>query len=118
MFGDVVRFVVWAWFPIYVELALFGTIRDPMRDFFWHTLLCTIPCVVELSVLRGVPVFGCLWPSSCSVVRIGTPSLALMNIPPYSASAADDRTVFIILHRTKISPFRGRIMVFWCLGGV
>ena len=113
MFGDIVCFVVLTWFPVYIELALFGTIADTMeyrvkkRDLFWSTLLCTILCAVELSVLRGVPVFGLLCPSSCSVVQIGTPSLALINIPPYSASASDDRTIFIIQHRTKIGPFRG-----------
>ena len=77
------------------------------RDFFWRTSFCTIPCAVDLSVLRGVPVLGCLWPGSCSVVRIGTPSLVLMKSPLYSASAADDRTIFMILHRTQIGPFKG-----------
>ena len=70
------------------------------HDFFWRTLLCTIPCAVDLSILTGVPVFGCLWPSSCSVVRIGKPSFALMEILPYPASAADDKNIFMILHRT------------------
>ena len=32
MFGDVIRFVVWAWFPVDVELALLGTITDPMES--------------------------------------------------------------------------------------
>ena len=32
MVGDVVRLVVWAWFPVYVELALFGTVPDPMES--------------------------------------------------------------------------------------
>ena len=36
-----------------------------------------------------------------------------MKIPPYSASSADDRTIFIILQRTKIGPFRGGS---WCFG--
>ena len=81
-------------------------------DFFWRTLLCTIPCAVELSVLRGFPVLGCLWPNYWSVVRMGTPSLALMKITPYSASAAEDRTIFMILQRTYIGPFRGGSL-FW-----
>ena len=92
---------------------LFGTIAYPMESrvktmrFFWSALLCTITCAVELSVLRGVPVSGFLCPSYCSVVQIGTSSLAMMNIPPYVASAADNRTIFMIRHRTNIGPFRG-----------
>ena len=37
---------------------------------------------------------------SWSVVRMGKPSLELMKIPLYSASAAEDRTIFMILQRT------------------
>ena len=32
MFGDLVCLVVWTWFPVYVELALFGTIAYPMES--------------------------------------------------------------------------------------
>ena len=46
-------------------------------------------------------------------MRIVTHSLTFMNIPSYSASAVDDRTIFIILHRTKIGPFEGGS---WCFG--
>ena len=87
-------------------------------DFFWHTLLCTIPCAAELSVLIGVPVLGCLWPNSSSVVRMGTPSLALIKMPPYSASAAEDRTIFMILQKDIYWSIEGRITVLWDFGGL
>ena len=48
---------------------------------------------------------------------MGTPSLALMKIPPYSASAAEDRTIFIIMQRTYIGPFRGGSLFFGILEG-
>ena len=32
VFGDVIRFVVWAWFPVDVELALLGMITDQMES--------------------------------------------------------------------------------------
>ena len=32
VFGDVVSLVVWSWFPVHAELALFGTITDPMES--------------------------------------------------------------------------------------
>ena len=76
-----------------------------------------ILCAVELSVLIGVSVFGCLWPNYWSVVRMGTPSLALMKIPPYSASSAEDRTIFMILQRTYIGPLRGGSLFFGILEG-
>ena len=31
LFGDIIRFVVSVWFPVDVELALLGTIMDPME---------------------------------------------------------------------------------------
>ena len=32
VFGGLIRFFVWAWFPVDVELALLGTIADPMES--------------------------------------------------------------------------------------
>ena len=49
---------------------------------------------------------------------MGTPSLALIKVPPYSASAAEDRTIFMILQRTYIGPLRGGSLFFWDFGGV
>ena len=54
-----------------------------------------IPWAVLLSVRIGVGSWGC--PSSSSVLRSGTASLALMKSPPSSASAAEDMTRRIIL---------------------
>ena len=113
VFGDVVRFFVWAWFTVYAELALFGTITDPMESRVRKTRFILAYVIVYNTVRCGVICFersygfGCFWTSSCSVLRTGTPSLALMNISPYSASAEDDRTIFIILQRTNIGPFGG-----------
>ena len=68
VFSDVVSLVVWTRSPIDIDcpcLALSQIQWNPVSkhlDFFWRTLLCTITCAVELSVLRGVPVLCCLWP--------------------------------------------------------
>ena len=48
---------------------------------------------------------------------MGTPSLALMKILPYSASAAEDRTIFMILQTTYIGPLRGGSLFFGVLEG-
>ena len=57
-----------------------------------------IPLVVLLSVMIGVG--GCFYPNSSNVVLNGTASVAFMNDPPLSASAADDITALISLDKT------------------
>ena len=54
VFDDVVRLVVWAWFPVYIELALFGTITDPMESRVETTRFLLTYVVVYNSVRCGV----------------------------------------------------------------
>ena len=55
--GDVIRYVVWAWFPVYVELALFGTIADPMESRV-KTTQFLLACVILYDTVRcGVVCF-------------------------------------------------------------
>ena len=54
VFGDVVRLVVWAWFPVYVKLALFGTITDPMESRVKKTRFLLAYVVVYNTVRCGV----------------------------------------------------------------
>ena len=54
VFGDVVRLVVWVWFQVYVELALFGTIPDPMEPRVETTRFILTYVVVYNTVRYGV----------------------------------------------------------------
>ena len=58
----------------------------------------TMPCVVELSVNAGVPLAGCLCPSSLSVTVIGTALWHPAYKLPVSPSAAEAMTFFIVEH--------------------
>ena len=64
--------------------------------------LVRTPCAVELSVCIGV--FGCGWPNSTSVVRIGTANFALMKSAPNSASAAELITALMICEMLRMAP--------------
>ena len=57
VFGDVVRFVVWACFPVYVKLALFGTITDPMESRVKTTRFLLAYVIVYNTVRCGVICF-------------------------------------------------------------
>lgn len=61
-----------------------------------------MPLAVELLVLSGVG--GCGWPSSMSMVRIGTACCAFICAVVVSASAADPITGQIVLHSTCMLP--------------
>ena len=67
-------------------------------DFFMRTVACRIPCAVALSVSKGMPVGGCLWPiSSRAVIMVGTASWAFRKRLPVSASEAEAATVQMVL---------------------
>ena len=70
----------------------------------WILLLAT-PTAVLLSICMGV--LGCLWPISSRVFLAGTASLALMNIAPSSASAADDMTDLMMWAMFSTAPLLG-----------
>ena len=57
MFGDVFCLVVWTWFPVYVELALFGTIAYPMESRVKRTRLFLAYAIVYNIVRCGVVCF-------------------------------------------------------------
>ena len=62
------------------------------------------PTAVELSTKTGVGGWG--WPSSSRVVRRGVASLVLWKRAPNSASAAEERTIFIMAARLRTAPLR------------
>ena len=51
VFGDVLGLVVWAWFLVYVKLAFFGTITDPM-EFRVKTMRFLLAYVVVYNTVR------------------------------------------------------------------
>ena len=57
VFGDVIRFVVWDWFPGYVELALLGTITDLMESRVKTTRFLLAYVIVYNTVHCGVICF-------------------------------------------------------------
>ncbi len=69
---------------------------------FGRILLVSSACAVELLVCISVCVWG--WPDSSSIVRMETAVFALMNSAASSASAADDRTDFIICKMLRMAP--------------
>ena len=71
------------------------------------TLLLTTPLAVALSVCMGVGGCGC--PISVKMFLMCTASLALMNNPPNSASAAEDITAFNIWATLWMLPLLGGI---------
>ena len=54
-----------------------------------------------------IGVGGCGWPSSTRIVRMNSTSFALWKIAPRSASVAEERTLRIMVERTRISPLMG-----------
>ena len=62
------------------------------------TLLLIRPSAVLLSVCMGVCGFG--WPSSSSVLRMGTSVLAFKSNAPSSSSAAYDITLRVFVDRS------------------
>ena len=57
VFGDVIRFVVWAWFLVDVELALLGTIANPMESRVKTTRFILAYVIVYNNVRCGVICF-------------------------------------------------------------
>ena len=66
------------------------------------TVSFMIPDAVEFSVCIGVWCWGC--PIYSNVFLITSPSLALMNRPPTSASAADAMKIFRMAVTTNTYP--------------
>ena len=63
----------------------------------------TNPSVVKLSILRDVT--GCLWSNTVEAGRMLIAVLPLLKVPHVSASAAEDKTLRIVLHSVCIGPF-------------
>ena len=76
-----------------------------------------MPWDVLLSVNAGVPCGGCGWPSSSSVVHIGTARWKPRYVLPVSASDADCCTFLMAVHMTWSGPF-GRIILFVLVGSL
>ena len=57
VFGDVIRFFVWAWSPVDVELALLGTITDPMESRVKTTRFLLAHVIMYNAVRCGVICF-------------------------------------------------------------
>ena len=74
-------------------------------DIFFLTVAVTTPLAAELSVFIGVGSW--VKPSSWGVILRGAAVCPLWNIPPTSASAADDTTCLRILHSVWMGPFAG-----------
>ena len=67
------------------------------------------PFVVDLSVDMRVPLSGCGWLSSDSVVMMGTACWAPIKMPPVSAFAAEETRFCRILQMTWMALLgRGR----------
>ena len=60
---------------------------------------------VLVSVWMGIR--GCRWPSSLSVLSMGTAVLVFKNNAPSSASAVDEITLRIIVDRLRMAPLFG-----------
>ena len=71
-------------------------------DFFWWNYLVLIPTAVEL--LTWMAVGPCGQPISERVVQMGTAVWELMNMVPYSSSAADAMILRMIFHTTSKMP--------------
>ena len=57
VFCGEIRFVVWAWLPVYVELALLGKITDPMESRVKTTRFLLEHVIVYNTVRCGVIYF-------------------------------------------------------------
>ena len=71
-------------------------------DLRFLMVLLMMPEAVEFFVCMGIGPCGC--PISSSGVMSTSPSLALMNRPPNSASVAEAITFFIMAATTNIAP--------------
>ena len=65
------------------------------------------PFAVELSVDMQVLLAGCLWLSSDSTLIMGTACWPPMNMPPISASAAEETMFCRVLKLTRMAPLSG-----------
>ena len=85
----------------------------PELEFQWNFLLIDLVALAKrllsmrpsdflLSVWMGVR--GCGWPSSSSVLCMGTTVLVFKNNAPSSASAADVMTLQIVVDRLRTAP--------------
>ena len=79
------------------------------KDFesFWRRLAVRTSFAVKLSVDMWVPLSGCGWLSSDSVVMVGTAFWPLMKMPPVSASAAEETTFGRVLQMTWMALLSG-----------
>ena len=75
----------------------------------------TIPTLVLLSDLRGLPFSGCGWSMVMRVILIGTIVFLLRNIPPVLASATEATTFLVFGKRLgwDRSVFFGRVIPWW-----
>ena len=55
--GNIIRYVVWSWFPVDVEVALLGTITDPMESRVKATRFLLAYVIVYNTVRCGVICF-------------------------------------------------------------
>ena len=94
--------------PVDIELVLVDSVFEPIEPHGngFGALLFSVrmPWQVALSVRMGEAGWG--WISSTRVVRKGPASWALWKAAPTSASAADERTFFIMRTRNR----RGALM--------
>ena len=60
-----------------------------------------------LSIFKGVQLGGWGWPIAISILLRGMISWAFRKVPLVSASAEEDTTFRIVLHRVKMGPFVG-----------
>ena len=74
---------------------------------FWRRLAVRKPFAVEFSVDMWVPLSGCGWLSSDSVVTVGTACWPLMKMPPVSASAVKEMTFCRVLQMTYMASLNG-----------
>ena len=80
-----------------------------LKDFesFWQRLAVRTPFAMELSVNMMVPLAGCGCLSSDSAVMMGAALWTPMNMPPVSASAAEETTFCRVLQITRMTPLSG-----------
>ena len=64
--------------------------------------LLVMPHAMEIPTWTGVGGSG--WPISCNIVQSMVPSFMFINSPAVSSSAAEDRTMHIILMRLRMAP--------------
>ena len=112
-FCKVVGSIFFTWFPYQFELALFDSVFYPpvslskAFESFWRRLAARTPFAVESSVNMRVPLAGFGWLSLDSAVMMGNAWWPPMNMPPVSASAAEETTFYRVLQMTWMAPLSG-----------